>query len=274
MDRLFDTWLFLDLTPFTHMLDLPWRTNADAQEYYISSVQAFKDKLEESFGIKITEDSLRDAIEVFNRSRYLQKELYELRKREAPPILGCEALGVFTASMVMERQEYNRLLEQLVAELKENDNGHTGRARIVFSGSILSNPEELRLIEKLGGIVVGEDICTGSPFFWDLVDPSLEPIEALGRCYLERIPCARMFEQEKRLEHVLNLVREFRADGVIYSALVYCDPWSYMAPLSLLSLKKAGIPYLHLQREYVMTSAGQVSTRIGAFLEMLIAAPV
>jgi bzd-type benzoyl-CoA reductase N subunit len=269
MDRLFDTWEYLDKTPFTHMLDLPWRTNPDAQEYYIGGVQAFKEKLEGFFAIEIGDDALREAIELYNRSRTLQRELYELRKRDAPPISGAEALGVFTASMVMDREEYNELLEQLLAELKQTQTAHKGRARILYSGSILSDPEELRVIEEQGGLVVAEDLCTTSRFFWDFVDPSLDPLEALGKRYLDRLPCARMFEQDKRLEHVLDLAKEYHVDGVIYSAIVYCDPWSYAAPLSLLSLKKAGIPHLQLEREYGLTAEGQLRTRVGAFLEML-----
>jgi bzd-type benzoyl-CoA reductase N subunit len=269
MDRLFDTWEYLETTPFTHILDLPWRTNPDAQEYYVSGVQAFKEKLEEFFGIEVRDDALRESIELYNQSRTLQKQLYELRKRDAPPITGAEALGVFTASMVMERDEYNKQLEQLVAELRESTRGHTGAARILYSGSILSDPQELKLIDDLGGNVVAEDLCTSSRFFWDSVDPSLEPLEALATRYLDRVPCTRMFEQDRRLEHVLDLVKEYRVDGVIFSAIVYCDPWSYAAPLSLLSLKKAGIPHLQLEREYGLTAEGQLRTRVGAFLEML-----
>ncbi len=269
MDRLFDTWEYLGITPFTHILDLPWRTNPDAVEYYVNGVSTFKEKLENSFEIKIGDDALRETIELFNKTRTLQREFYELRKRDAPPILGAEALGVFTASMVMEREEYNELLEQLIVELNNSTGGHKAKARILFSGSILSDPEELRLIEELGGIVVAEDICTSSRFFWDSVDPSQEPLEALGGRYLDRVPCTRMFDQDRRLQHVLDLVKEYRVDGVIYSAIVYCDPWSFAAPLSLLSLKKAGIPHLQLEREYGLTAAGQLRTRVGAFLEML-----
>lgn len=272
MVRMFDAWRHAANPGFAEVLDLPFKNHPAAVEMYGAELEKLKRRLEEHFGVLITGEGLADAIQVYNRTRKLLRQLYALRKEAVPLISGAECLAVVTAGMVMRKDEYNTLLEGLLIELKERGKAHQGRARIMVSGSILINPAEIQVIENLGGLVVADDLCTGSRYFWDSVEPGGNPFDylpKLAKRYLSALPCARMFSQERRYDYIAQVAKEYAVDGVIFSAMKYCDPWLYEYPRSAGNLEKLGLPHLRLEREYALTGQGQLQTRVGAFLEML-----
>ena len=69
-------------------------------------------------------------------------------------------------------------------------------------------------------------------------------------------------------EHLLGLVRQRGARGVIFFLKKFCEPHAWDYPPLAAALKKAGIPHLLVETEATV-GAGIVRTRIEAFLEML-----
>ena len=58
-------------------------------------------------------------------------------------------------------------------------------------------------------------------------------------------------------------------DGVVAERLVMCDNWTGEQFMAGEDLKEAGVPYIRLDRDYINVGAGQLRTRIQAFLEMM-----
>ena len=69
---------------------------------------------------------------------------------------------------------------------------------------------------RIGGIVVGEESCTGTRQFENYVEGNT--IEALSERYF-KIPCACIYNNEERIKRIQELVKEQNADGVIYYTL-------------------------------------------------------
>ncbi|MDP6561067.1 MAG: 2-hydroxyacyl-CoA dehydratase family protein, partial [Candidatus Binatia bacterium] len=86
---------------------------------------------------------------------------------------------------------------------------------------------------------------------------------------LNNTPCARMDPWDVRLEHVMNMVKEYRVEGMVNEIIRYCVPYAHDEPLLRARLEKAGIPVLELDLEYGAGDMGQIRTRVEAFLEML-----
>ena len=78
--RLFDLWRNYIGTPFHHVLTIPRKTTPEAHALYYQQVVTFKEHLEDSLGIRITEERLRHSIDIYNESRTLLQQLYDLRK--------------------------------------------------------------------------------------------------------------------------------------------------------------------------------------------------
>ncbi len=107
---------------------------------------------------------------------------------------------------------------------------------------------------------------------WRQVDEEeSDPTRALAQYYVyDRPSCPRVFgDQPRRLEYTLDLAKEFRVDGVIGERLLFCDMWVVEHYMTDQDLKKEGIPFLKLDREYILSGTGQLKTRVQAFIETI-----
>ena len=128
------------------------------------------------------------------------------------------------------------------------------------------------IIETSGGAVVAEEMCTGTRYFERLTDESQTTldgqIDALAQRYMG-INCACFTPNTARIDDILRLVDEYHADGVIDVNLKFCSLYDTEGYSVERALKEKGIPVLGLETDYTDTDAGQLRTRIGAFLEIL-----
>ncbi len=269
--RLFDLWQYYIKTPFHHILTVPRKYTGKAHDLYYQQVVQFQEHLEEFLGQKIADEQLLHSIEVYNRARALLKQLYEIRKADAPPISGAETMEVLNASFRMPKEIFNQWLEELLAELEKSGAAHKGRARLMVVGSVMNNPEFIKSIESQEGLVVTDELCTSTRYWSDpvVLEKGQSPVQAIARRYLNNFPCARMVPSDERFNRILNLVKEFRVDGVISQIIRYCVPYAHDLPLLRDRLKEVGVPVLALDVEYGTSGSGQIQTRVQAFLEML-----
>jgi bzd-type benzoyl-CoA reductase N subunit len=268
--RLFDVWKNYIPTPFLHILSVPRKFTEDAHQLYLEEVEEFKTRLEEFIQAEITDQGLKEAIEICNETRQLLHQLYELRKLDKPPLSGAEILEITNASYRMPKPQFNELLRQLLTEVEGREALPGDRPRLMINGSILNNHEFIQAIEKAGSIVVIDELCTGTRYFWRLVEEdNLPPLQAIARRYLDNTPCARMNPWDVRLEHVMNMVKEYRVQGAVTEIIRYCVPYAHDEPLLRHKLNEIGIPVLELDVEYGMGETGQIKTRVEAFLEMI-----
>jgi len=272
--RMLDAWRYgkveLPHAPFyIRVLSVPFKVDAPAVEWMTGELGRFKRSLEDHFQVTISQESLRQSIKTYNEKRGLLKSLYELRKKEAPPITGAEVLRILIAGTSMPVEDFNQLLRQTLEELERRDGFSDYRARLLLAGGELDDPAYIRLIEELGGLVVTDLLCPGVRVFWDLVDESLEPLAALAKRYIERISCPRMIDFPRRDRFIKDLVKEFKADGIIVQRLKYCDNWGCESAMMHWEARKDGTPCMVLEREYLMTAVGQMRTRVQAFLETI-----
>lgn len=268
--RLFDLWQYYIKVPFHHIITVPRKYTERAHGLYYEQVAQFKEHLEQHLDTRITDEALLKSISVYNESREALKKLYQLRKLDKPPITGAETMEVLNASQRMAKEQFNQYLCELLDELAVSGIEHGSRARLMVTGSVMNNPEFIRSIEELGGLVVTDELCTSTRYWSDpVVLDGRSPLEAVSRRYLNNFPCARMVPSDERFDRILQLARDYRVDGVISQIIRYCVPYAHDLPLITDRLKKAGIPTLALDVEYGTSGSGQISTRVQAFLEML-----
>ena len=268
--RLHDVWSHYVPTPFSHILYVPRKVTERTHRIYLAEVSQFRESLEKFFGVELSTEALREAIGIFNKTRELIHRLYELRKEKAPPISGAETLEILNAAVKMPRNEFNGLLESLLAELSTRK-AVEGRTRLMITGSILNNPNFIKSIEELGCIVVADELCTGTRHWWDSVDNNsqLDPLEAISRRYLAKSPCARMIPVESRVQRLLALAKDYRVDGIVTEIIQYCTPYAHDQPIIRERLEREGVSVLQLEVEYGTGGSGQIGTRVQAFLEVL-----
>ncbi|MFX0188817.1 MAG: 2-hydroxyacyl-CoA dehydratase subunit D [Candidatus Hodarchaeota archaeon] len=268
--RLYDNIRFKAPFPYHYIIGVPGCVSDTTLDWFKHELSKFKESLENNFKVSISDEKLKKAIRVYNKTRELLKEIYDLRKHDNPPITGTEMLNIISAGISMPRDQFNELLSQQLQELKEKEGISDYRARIMIVGSMLDDPEYLKIIEDLGGLVVVDSQCLGTRYFWDLIDENKNPIDAIGERYLSKISCPRMTgKYPKREDFMMKFIKEFSVDGVIFQRIKFCILWWAEIFLLRNKLKEEGIPFLELEREYVLSGAGAMKTRVQAFMEVL-----
>jgi bzd-type benzoyl-CoA reductase N subunit len=271
MHRLYDIWKYHLKPPYSYQLYVPHMTHQASYEFFRKEIEGLKTGLEQFVGRSASEKDLIKAISLHNRSRSLLRELYELRKPEPPVISGTEVMWVLVAGMTIPIQEFNELLEDVIAEVRSRKPSAENKPRLLISGSEVDDDTLIHLVEESGASVVMDDLCTGSRFFWHDVDTSKGVMQGLAERYLN-ITCPRTYRPGKaaqRFSYLGDFIREWKAQGVILYTIRFCDTYQLDAPEMKDYIQSLGLPVLFLEDTYVTSPTGQWKTRVEAFLETI-----
>ena len=268
--RLYDNIRYKAPFPFHYIMGIPGYVSNTTIDWLKHEITKFKQTIEANFSVNITEEKIRNAIKIYNKSRTLLKELYSLRKQDKPPITGTDMMNIISAGVSIPREQFNELLTQQLKEIGSGDGISDFKNRLMVVGSMLDEPEYFKVIEDLGGLIVTDSLCLGTRYFWDLVDENLNPIDALAERYLSKISCPRMTDGYlERAEFMMEMIKDFNVDGVIFERMKFCALWWAEIFMLRNTLKEEGIPFLDLEREYVLSGTGAMKTRVQTFIEIL-----
>ncbi|EOX0648841.1 double-cubane-cluster-containing anaerobic reductase [Morganella morganii] len=261
-----------------HVMQLPNNSeSAESVALWRSEIIRFQKRLEEQFGCEITEQGIRDAIDLRNRERRALTEFYRLGQLNPPAMTGREILSVvYGATFKFDKRVLIGELETLTAKVRaEYAAGKRldPRPRILITGCPIGGAAEkvVRIIEENGGWVVGYENCTGAKATEQCVDenPQADVYDALTEKYLA-IGCSCISPNTQRLNMLSEMVQDYQVDGVIDVILQACHTYAVESLLINRHIReKHDIPYMAIETDYSTSDTGQLATRIAAFIEML-----
>lgn len=271
IQRLSDIWRLNAGFPLHIDIVLPVKLNTDSARAYMTDVMVkFRRDLENGFGITITDEKLKSSIELYNQIRKSMMTLYALRSDHPDVLTGSDMYAVIRSAMVMDRHEFLKNLTLLLSELKVLSHKKDTRKRIILAGGICNHPDFYAMLEDVGGVVVWDDLCTGTRFFSGTIDTTGEPVTAIAERYFDRIVCpAKHSSLTDRGKYLSHIVKEKDARGVIFIYLKFCDPQSFDYPYMKDYIDKVGMPHMLLEVEERLPAEGQLRTRLETFVEML-----
>ena len=272
MRGLYNSWQhYVSSSSFVHFMNVPKDSSPLAIEYFTREVEKLKDALENYSGRKIEDSTLWNTIDLYNESRDLLKELYELRKTFEIPIKGTTVFKIIRASQKMNKKSLNKKLKSFIQEVKNQEvkKSQEKGPRIMIVGSLLANSQIIEVVEEAGADVVCDDMCSGSRYIEGNIEKGEDPIKALSSRYLLKSSCARMNNTELRLEKGMKLLEDYQVDGVIYQTVKFCDNHLYDYPVYHEFFQDADVPLLQIEEDFIGGNIGQIRTRIEAFIEML-----
>jgi len=271
--RMYEVWdKHVAATDYQYMVTVPHSIYDEGFAWYLDEIRRFSESIRSDFAPRLTADDLARSIEIYNESKRLVAELYEMRKAEEVPISGSDALRIVLAAGIMPRERYNELLREALPEIRKGTGISDYKARIMVGGSELDDPALFEMIEALGGIIVTDTLCTGSRSFQDQVAAPLNgnAVEAIARSYYYSNPCPRMMGHfEQRLDYTRKQAQEACVDGIILQKIVFCDNHAVDSTMLADELEPGGIPVLNLDRDHMLSDTGRLRTRIEAFIERI-----
>ena len=272
VQRMYGIWTHYRPAAFTHMVNVPHTVTPASERFFHRELGFFKERVEAFAGAPIDDRALEASIALYNRTRELVWELYQLRKSAPPLISGAEMLEVLIAGGGLPAAEFEELLREVTAEVTSRRDGPGAkRARLLFYGCINDDVTLIRLIEETSAHVVMDDTCIGARSFLGRVTNGDDPLAGFVRYYFTGFQCPRTYRgtDRSRFDYLIQAARQFQAQGVVLYMLSFCDPHKLDLVDVRRYLEDAGLPSLVLEDDYTLTNLESMRTRIQAFVEMV-----
>ncbi len=282
MNRCYEHFEVLNLVPnekfFVAIPDAPFKVMPHTVKHFKQQLQTkVLDRLHEVYGVDISEQAMRKAVEEHNEVCRLITEIGEYRKEDNPRITGYEFHVINLVSYVCPKYLIIDKLRETAEELKTRvpDAKKNFRAKVVVVGSEIDDPDFTKLFEDSGALVVADRYCFGSlPGREEIhLSENGDVLEEIILHYMNTSQCPRYMSHDKvqgRKDYVKQLVEEYHAEGVIYEQLKFCEYWGYERALaSHIITNDFGIPSVTVDRQYTANASGQLRTRVQAFVESL-----
>jgi len=205
------------------LLDVPYNVDSANPEnlkdyyisHYVSQLEDLVTLLEKHSGIRLNEGKLRKTLELSNRASELWLKVQDYRKNVPAPMGAREAFSaVYFILCLPGTEQAVKFYEGLCGELEQRVKRGVGvveneKYRLVWDNLPLwFNLQIFQYLRGFGAVVVAE---TFSHVWAGSLDPS-KPYENLARKYLSNMSNCTI---ERRIELIADLVRDFRANGVI-----------------------------------------------------------
>jgi benzoyl-CoA reductase/2-hydroxyglutaryl-CoA dehydratase subunit BcrC/BadD/HgdB len=270
MQGLADIWALQKRIPLQFNLMLPSRLDSELSRTYLrAELERFMNFLESAVG-KITPQTLKASILLFNRIREKLQEIYARRPKWYKEISGSDFARIIRAGYTIDRQRYLDLLNEFSDALPEKRQGSENLIPVYLAGNMTHDGLYFSFIEEAGAVIVQDDLCSGTRFLRLMVPEDIDPMEALVNRYFTSFMCpTKHIGAHAHSETLIKEVQKSGAKGVIFLLYKYCETHFFDYPDLKLALESKGIPTLLLEVEDPSYSVGQLKTRIQAFVEML-----
>ena len=254
-----------------HVLELPQKpSEPDAFAHWLSELERLRAELERRFGVRITDERLREAIRAMNRERSLRRALAEQMRRDPPPFTGRELLDYksLISCLPEDMEQYERARLRAVALPGRVD--LAGRVRVLLTGVPVVHMAEkvVDLIESHGGVIVCQENCTGvKPILEDVDEGAANPLRAIAEKYFH-LPCSVMTPNDGRLDLIRQLAKEYRPDAVIELIWQACLTYDVESNrIKRWTEAELNVPYLRIETDYSPSDSARIALRVEALFE-------
>ena len=259
-------------TRTVYVLELPQKADdPDALEHWYAELAKFRDFLENSFQVAVSDERIREAILVMNRERALRRDLAALMQAEVPPLTGLQLLSLKSSisGIAEDFAHYEEVLRQYRGKSAPSA---APPLRVLLTGvpTVSGAERVLEIIEQSGGRLVAMENCTGlKPILEDVDATASDPLRALAEKYFH-LPCSVMTPNHRRLETLRRLIADYRPDCVIeliWQACLTYDVESHQ--VRRLVEEESGLPYLRIETDYSPSDSARIAVRVEALFETI-----
>jgi benzoyl-CoA reductase/2-hydroxyglutaryl-CoA dehydratase subunit BcrC/BadD/HgdB len=263
------------------------KDSSQAMRFWSDEIEAVKGQIEALTGTRITGKKLRAAIELVQKATKAFRRLQEIRKG-TPVIMGRDAMLVNQTFMWDDIKRWTEKTEALCDELEKRARQKIWACppdtpRVMVTGTPMIWPDNWKvptLIEEATpqGVLVADELCSSERLLYDPVGVDEwsmgDMLKAIAERYLMSSTCPCFTSEdgnEDRINWLLNKVKEWKINGVIYYVVRGCMLYAMEYTRVKRVMDRINIPVYYLDTEYTREDVGQMKTRVEAFLEMLTA---
>lgn len=247
-----------------------------SREYYRHELREFRAMLENLVGHPISDDDIRANYAKTNKINELLRKIDELRKQDNPPITFSDFIKLNHYTLRLDYDTSIEALEQIYEELKNAPGAHAADApRILIMGRAvaLGDYQVPTIIEAAGGSIVCEFLDEAIRPFKNDISTEGDVVDAYASAiYDNRVPqCIFQPAWETRFEHLKELIKEYRIDGVLWYQLAFDEIYDMEHTCLSKWIAETGVPLMKLESsyEYSREAVAPLTTRLESFVESL-----
>ena len=263
-----------DVKPLIFM-DIPTTPDAISKEYMLKELNSTIYKLENLVGHSISELQLSNQIKLSNQIRSKILSIFDLWKNHSNIISPKSFVYLFSmlqfgfTDQLSNPKKFLKLLTDLNRELQRLAKR---KANDVKSPKLLLTPtfggfevELMKIVPDLGGRLIFND--------WETLGV-LDHVREEGNIienysdYLLNV--SRNLTTNSLLTRKwIDIVQKYELDGVIFNSVYGCKSLTPSAKIVKEALQEIDVPMLDLSFQNLDENIGQITTRVGAYLEIL-----
>jgi benzoyl-CoA reductase/2-hydroxyglutaryl-CoA dehydratase subunit BcrC/BadD/HgdB len=263
------------------LLDAPYDISGADSEHlephlikqYVAQLEELITFLEKQTATKMDKNRLQKTLRLSDRTSILWNQIQHYRKTVPTPMDARDAYSaIFFMLCIPGTQMAVDFYEKLLEEVKQRAENKIGaiadeKYRLIWDNLPLwFNLQIFEYLNSLGAVVIAE---TFSHVWMGRLNPS-KPFESLARKYLPNFANAGI---DRKIDLVVELVKEFKADGVILPMNWGCRMMSVNETIVKdVVYKKLSVPSLILDvdsSDWRSYNEAQVKEKIEDFIEIL-----
>jgi benzoyl-CoA reductase/2-hydroxyglutaryl-CoA dehydratase subunit BcrC/BadD/HgdB len=274
-----------DYKPIWTMCPPRVKDSPQSMVFWREELKTVKQKIEDLTGNKITDKKLMSTIRLLQKATKAFRRLQDIRKG-SPVIMGRDAMLVNQTSMWDNIERWTKKTEELCDDLEERVRQKMWACppdtpRVMVTGTPMVWPDNWKLpnlVEESSpqGVLVVDELCSSDRLLYDPVGVDEWTMDDMFNAVAERYlltstcPCFTSKDgNEDRINWLLDKLKEFKVDGVIYYVVRGCMLYAMEYTRIKRILDHKNVPIYYLDTDYTREDVGQMKTRVEAFLEML-----
>jgi benzoyl-CoA reductase subunit C len=243
-------WKIMFPDVYTRYFDVPQNYQDEiGGEYFIHELEELRAGLESIGGKPITDEAIRNSIEVYNENRALVRAVYEYRSKSPERAPSSEVYLLMRAGMVLPVEEHTLMLKNYLDAAEREERPLRDNCRIIINGAFCEQPplNLIKSIEMAGCYIVDDDYMLVNRWLLNDVPVEGDPLTNLAHAFLHMSAdtAAKYCDSEEEVgRQLLESVERNDAEGVIFSAASFCDPALLERPMLADKLTDNNIPYI------------------------------
>jgi benzoyl-CoA reductase/2-hydroxyglutaryl-CoA dehydratase subunit BcrC/BadD/HgdB len=204
----------------------------------------------------------------------------KIRKNKKIVINGRDSLLVMQSAFYADINRWVKNVELLLKELEGNIKSNKtimpdDAPRIMLTGSptVWPNFKVPNIVEEHGAVIGIDDSCAGTQYFYnppEVADWSMKSMmRAISSKYLLPTICPVFVHNDDRVDRITEIMEQYKAEGVLYHIIRLCMVMDFDYDKVYHVLQSKNMPILKVETEYAEEDAGQIRTRVEAFIEMI-----
>jgi benzoyl-CoA reductase subunit C len=265
----------LKVGKFIHYMDYPQNFSPQiGGTFYKNEINSILKGIKKLNNIEATNQTLNLAIKQYNKNRRLIEQIYDLRQQFPWRLTAEDLYYVIRAGTMIPVEEHNEILEEVYNFIQEDLVKPMDKIKVIVSGAFCEQPpiSLIKTIEMAGCYIVDDDFMLGSRWIkGDIPDDTDDPVEALSNAYLTMSTFSSSVYDvgNPKEERLMELVKERKADGIVFAAPSFCDPALLDLPVLQNICDARNVRYVSFQYSENTGQFKNIKEQVGAFADSI-----